>query len=332
MAEISAQLVKQLREMNRSRNDGVQEGFQEANGDLAEAEVIFRKRGIAGARRKSRVRPSRAGERVHQPTASWALWSRSIASPILSARTEDFQTLGRDIAAHIAGTKPKYVRGRRSSGRGTCKFQSGTRRSTSRSLLKDPSSTVERTGKRQDRKARREHRQSRVSQGYELNGSGCRRVSTSIRAPGSACCSRSIAHGCDRGVRANSRPWPRSRHANSGCQPAVRWSKRRCPARGPYSRKSAASNASAPWTKASRRRWWTRSRKGRHEQILRRVLLARAAVYSREFDDISVADLIRKAAGSKPAEINDGHSVRAVQGGGSVRSPRRGKISASCTA
>ena len=52
MAEISAQLVKQLRERTGAGMMECKKALQEANGDLPEAEVILRKRGIAGASKK----------------------------------------------------------------------------------------------------------------------------------------------------------------------------------------------------------------------------------------------------------------------------------------
>ena len=52
MAEISAQLVKQLRERTGAGMMECKKALLEANGDLAEAEVVLRKRGIAGASKK----------------------------------------------------------------------------------------------------------------------------------------------------------------------------------------------------------------------------------------------------------------------------------------
>ncbi len=52
MAEISAQLVKQLREKTGAGMMECKKALVEANGDLSEAEVILRKRGITAAGKK----------------------------------------------------------------------------------------------------------------------------------------------------------------------------------------------------------------------------------------------------------------------------------------
>ena len=58
--EISAQLVKQLRERTGAGMMECKKALVEAKGDLGEAEVVLRKAGIASAAKKSRVPPSRA--------------------------------------------------------------------------------------------------------------------------------------------------------------------------------------------------------------------------------------------------------------------------------
>ena len=68
MAEISAQLVKQLREQTGAGMMECKRALQETNGDLAEAAVVLRKRGIAGASKKE-TRSDQAGldQLLHQP-------------------------------------------------------------------------------------------------------------------------------------------------------------------------------------------------------------------------------------------------------------------------
>ena len=60
MAEITAQLVKQLREGTGAGMMECKRALEEAKGDLAEAEVILRKRGIAAATKKA-ARATRQG-------------------------------------------------------------------------------------------------------------------------------------------------------------------------------------------------------------------------------------------------------------------------------
>ncbi len=111
MAEISAQLVKQLRERTGAGMMECKKALQEANGDLAEAEVVLRKRGIAGASKKE-SRSTKQGlvsAFISSNGKLGALVEINCESDFV-ARTEDFQALAADIAAHIAESKPKYVR------------------------------------------------------------------------------------------------------------------------------------------------------------------------------------------------------------------------------
>jgi elongation factor Ts len=111
MAEISAQLVKQLRDRTGAGMMECKKALQEANGDLEEAEVVLRKRGIAGATKKeSRVtKQGLIAAHMNGDGKLGVLVEINCESDFV-ARTEDFQTLAADVAAHIAESKPKYVR------------------------------------------------------------------------------------------------------------------------------------------------------------------------------------------------------------------------------
>jgi elongation factor Ts len=111
MAEISAQLVKQLRERTGAGMMECKKALVEANGDLAEAEVILRKRGIAAATKKE-SRSTKQGliaSHIGNNGQTGVLVEVNCESDFV-ARTDDFQSLTADVAAHIAQTKPKYVR------------------------------------------------------------------------------------------------------------------------------------------------------------------------------------------------------------------------------
>lgn len=111
MAEISAQLVKQLRERTGAGMMECKKALVEANGDLAEAEVILRKRGIAAATKKE-TRSTKQGliaSHIAENGKVGVLLEVNCESDFV-ARTDDFQSLTADIAAHIAQTKPKHVR------------------------------------------------------------------------------------------------------------------------------------------------------------------------------------------------------------------------------
>ena len=58
--EINASLVKQLRERTGAGMMECKSALVEAKGDIDEAEIVLRKKGIASAAKKRRARPSRA--------------------------------------------------------------------------------------------------------------------------------------------------------------------------------------------------------------------------------------------------------------------------------
>lgn len=111
MAEISAQLVKQLREKTGAGMMECKKALVEANGDLAEAEVILRKRGItaAGKKESRSTKQGLIGSYIAGDGKTGVLVEVNCESDFV-ARTEDFQSLSADIAEHIAHTKPKVVR------------------------------------------------------------------------------------------------------------------------------------------------------------------------------------------------------------------------------
>src|ERR1700690_4053370 len=111
MAEISATLVKQLRERTGAGMMECKSALAEAKGDLPEAEVVLRKRGIASAGKKASrtTKQGTVGTYVHAGAQLGVLVEVNCESDFV-ARTDDFQELVRDIAMHIAATDPKYVR------------------------------------------------------------------------------------------------------------------------------------------------------------------------------------------------------------------------------
>jgi elongation factor Ts len=111
MAEISAALVKQLRERTGAGMMECKSALGEAKGDLAEAEVVLRKRGIASAGKKSSrtTKQGTIGTYVHAGAQLGVMVEVNCESDFV-ARTDDFQELVRDIAMHIAATDPLFIR------------------------------------------------------------------------------------------------------------------------------------------------------------------------------------------------------------------------------
>jgi len=111
MAEISAVLVKQLRERTGAGMMECKSALSEAKGDLAEAEVVLRKRGIASAGKKASrsTKQGTIGTYVHAGAQLGVMVEVNCESDFV-ARTDDFQELVRDIAMHIAATDPQFIR------------------------------------------------------------------------------------------------------------------------------------------------------------------------------------------------------------------------------
>jgi elongation factor Ts len=111
MAEITAALVKQLRERTGAGMMECKSALTEAKGDLAEAEVVLRKRGIASAGKKASraTRQGLIGTYIHHGGQLGVLVEVNCESDFV-ARTDDFKELVHDIAMHIAAADPRYVR------------------------------------------------------------------------------------------------------------------------------------------------------------------------------------------------------------------------------
>src|SRR6266496_3798272 len=111
MAEITAALVKELRERTGAGMMECKSALVEAKGDIAEAEVILRKRGIASAGKKSAraTRQGLIGSYIHHGGQLGVLVEINCESDFV-ARTDDFKELVHDVAMHIAASDPKFVR------------------------------------------------------------------------------------------------------------------------------------------------------------------------------------------------------------------------------
>jgi elongation factor Ts len=109
--EISAQLVKQLRERTGAGMMECKKALVEAKGELAEAEVVLRKQGIASAGKKSTrsTKQGVIGSYIHPGAQLGVLIEVNCESDFV-ARTEDFQELVKDLAMQVAAADPQYVR------------------------------------------------------------------------------------------------------------------------------------------------------------------------------------------------------------------------------
>ncbi len=111
MAEISAALVKKLRDLTGAGFMECKAALTEANGDLDAATTILRKRGLATAAKKAgrTTGQGSVGSYIHMGGKIGVLVEVNCESDFV-ARTEQFSALVKEIAMHIAAADPKYVK------------------------------------------------------------------------------------------------------------------------------------------------------------------------------------------------------------------------------
>jgi len=111
MAEVTAILVKDLRERTGAGMMECKKALVEAKGDIGEAEVLLRKWGIASAGKKSSraTRQGLIGSYIHHGGQLGVLVEVNCESDFV-ARTDDFKELVHDLAMHIAAADPRFIR------------------------------------------------------------------------------------------------------------------------------------------------------------------------------------------------------------------------------
>ncbi len=108
---INAQLVKQLREKTGAPFGECKKALEEAKGDLSQAEVVLRKRGIASAEKKAgrTTAEGTVGSYIHAGGKIGVLVEVNCESDFV-ARTDQFKELVHDLAMHVAASSPQYLR------------------------------------------------------------------------------------------------------------------------------------------------------------------------------------------------------------------------------
>lgn len=109
--EITAAMVKKLRDATGAGMMECKAALTEANGDLDAATTLLRKRGLAAATKKAGRSTSEGliGHYIHLGGKIGVLVEINCESDFV-ARTDKFQALTREIAMHIAAANPTYVR------------------------------------------------------------------------------------------------------------------------------------------------------------------------------------------------------------------------------
>jgi elongation factor Ts len=111
MAEITAVLVKQLRERTGAGMMECKKALVESGGGLEEGEVLLRKWGIASAGKKASrsTKQGLIGTYIHAGGQLGVMVEIDCESDFV-ARTDDFKELVHDISMHIAATDPRFIR------------------------------------------------------------------------------------------------------------------------------------------------------------------------------------------------------------------------------
>jgi elongation factor Ts len=110
MAEISAEMVRKLREETGAGMMDCKSALVEAGADVEKARDILRKKGLAAAAKKAGRATSEGivGTYIH-PGARIGVLVEVDCETDFVAKTPEFQTLVKEIAMHIAAANPLYV-------------------------------------------------------------------------------------------------------------------------------------------------------------------------------------------------------------------------------
>ncbi len=109
--QISAQLVKELRERTGAGFSDCRAALVEAGGNIEQAINLLRKKGQAAAQKKAQREATEGliGSYIHAGGKIGVIVEVNCESDFV-ARTEDFQRLCHDLAMHIAALDPRFVR------------------------------------------------------------------------------------------------------------------------------------------------------------------------------------------------------------------------------
>jgi elongation factor Ts len=110
MADITAQMVKDLRERTGAGMMECKRALTEAKGDPADAEILLRKWGIASAGKKASraTKQGLIGSYIHHGGQLGVLVEVNCESDFV-ARTDDFKELVHDLAMHVAAADPRFI-------------------------------------------------------------------------------------------------------------------------------------------------------------------------------------------------------------------------------
>ena len=110
MADISASLVKELRDLTGAGFMDCKRALEESGGDLERATAVLRERGLAAAAKKvgREAREGLVSSYIHTGGRVGVLIEVNCETDFV-AMTDEFKRLVRDLAVQVAGLAPLYV-------------------------------------------------------------------------------------------------------------------------------------------------------------------------------------------------------------------------------
>lgn len=109
MAEITAKMVNDLRKQTGVGMMECKKALAEAGGDIEKATTILRERGLATAAKKSDRATSQGLIATYIHMDKLGVMVEVNCETDFVAKTDDFRTMCKDIAMHIAAANPTYV-------------------------------------------------------------------------------------------------------------------------------------------------------------------------------------------------------------------------------
>lgn len=107
---ITAEMVKKLREETGAGVLDCKKALEETGGNFEQAAEILRQKGLAAAAKKStrEANEGMIGSYIHMGAKVAAIVELNCETDFV-ARTEEFQTLARDLAMQVVASRPRFV-------------------------------------------------------------------------------------------------------------------------------------------------------------------------------------------------------------------------------
>ena len=111
MAEITATMVKELREKSGAGMMDCKKALQETDGDLEKSVELLRKKGIAAAEKRAdrAANEGRIESYIHPGSKLGVIVEVNCETDFV-ANTDDFKNFTHDIAMHVAASAPRFVK------------------------------------------------------------------------------------------------------------------------------------------------------------------------------------------------------------------------------